>query len=180
MSRHSVDADTPMLMDDLSWVVLLDKCTHDWACAFEPVPSSLCLQACLCLRACAIKPVLSSLPVPSSLCHWACAIDRWCYRLWRSQWRMIMKMMMIPSSTRWKLEMTSVADEPNLFAAAISNRSHLSMAMRSSMTYDYTLCEVFESMDSIALRAQTDVGLFWRRTYTLLMMIRRGWEYTFG
>ena len=71
-----------------------------------------------------------------------------------------MKMMMIPSSTRWKLAMTSVVDEPNLFAAAISNQSHLSMAMRSSMTYDYTLCEVFESMDSIALRAQTDVGPF--------------------
>ena len=53
---------------------------------------------------------------------------------------MIMKMMMIPSSTRWKLEMTSVADEPNLFAAAISNRSHLSMAMRSSMTTRCVKC----------------------------------------
>ena len=46
---------------------------------------------------------------------------------------MIMKMMMISCSTRWKLEMTSVVDEPNVFAAAISNRSHLSMAMGSYM-----------------------------------------------
>jgi hypothetical protein len=53
---------------------------------------------------------------------------------------MIMKMMMIPSSTRWKLEMTSVADEPNLFAAAIFNRSHLSMAMGSSMTTRCVKC----------------------------------------
>ena len=70
-----------------------------------------------------------------------------------------MKMMMIPSSTRWKLEMTSVVDEPNVFVAATSNRSHLSMAMGRS-TNDYTLCEVFESMESMALRTQTDVGLF--------------------
>ena len=44
MSCNSVDADTPMLMDDLSWVVLSDICTHASslclrACAFEPVPS---------------------------------------------------------------------------------------------------------------------------------------------
>lgn len=40
---------------------------------------------------------------------------------------------MISCSTRWKLEMTIVVDEPNVFAAAISNRSHLSMAMGSYM-----------------------------------------------
>ena len=114
-----------------------------WACAFESVPSSLCL------RACAIEPV------PSSLCHRS-----------PTHLRMIMKMMMIPSSNRWKLEMTSVVDEPNVFVAATSNRSHLSMAMGRS-TNDYTLCEVFESMESMALRTQTDVGLFWWRTYTL-------------
>ena len=113
---------------------------------------------CPCHRACAYGPV------PSSLCHRS-----------PTQWRMIMKMMMIPSSTRWKLEMTSVVDEPNVLVAATSNRSHLSMAMGSS-TNDYTLCEVFESMESMALRAQTDVGLFWWRTYTLLMMTRHGWE----
>ena len=161
MSCHSVDADTPMLMNDLSWVVLLDICTHACAraivpvlraCAIEPVPSSLCL------RACAIEPV------PSSLCHRS-----------PTHLRMIMKMMMIPSSNRWKLEMTSVVDEPNVFVAATSNRSHLSMAMVRS-TNDYTLCEVFESMESMALRTQTDVGLFWWRTYTLLIMTRHGWE----
>ncbi len=70
-----------------------------------------------------------------------------------------MKMMMIPSSTRWKLEMTSVVDEPNVLVAATSNRSHLSMAMGSS-TNDYTLCEVVETMESMAILAQTDVGLF--------------------
>ena len=162
MYRHSVDADTAMLMDDLSWVVLLDTYTHACARVIVPVPTGLCHQACaiepMCLRACAIEPV------PSSLCHRS-----------PTQWRMIMKMMMIPSSTRWKLEMTSVVDEPNVLVAATSNRSHLSMAMGSS-TNDYTLCEVFESMESMALRAQTDVGLFWWRTYTLLMMTRHGWE----
>jgi hypothetical protein len=68
MSRHSVDADTPMLMDDLSWIVLLDKCTHDCACAIVPVPSSMCHCACassLCHQACAFEPV------PLSLCHWS-------------------------------------------------------------------------------------------------------------
>ena len=75
--------------------------------------------------------------------------------------------------------MTSVVDEQNVFVAATSNWSHLQMAMGSS-TNDYTLCEVFESMESMALRAQTDVGLFWQRTYALLMMTRRGWEYTFS
>ena len=55
--------------------------------------------------------------------------------------------------------MTSIVDEPNVFVAATSNRSHLQMALGSS-TNDYTLCEVFESMESMALRAQTDVGLF--------------------
>jgi len=119
MSRHSVDADTPMLMDDVSWIDLLDICTHHRACAIVPVPS---------------------IAVPSSLCLQACAIDRWCYRLRRSQWRMIMKMMMVPSSTRSELEMTSVVDEPNLFAVAISNRSHLSMAMGSSMTTRCVKC----------------------------------------
>ena len=147
MSCHSVDADTPMLMNDLSWVVLLDICTHACARAIVPV-----------LRACAIEPV------PSSLCHRS-----------PTHLRMIMKMMMIPSSNRWKLEMTSVVDEPNVFVAATSNRSHLSMAMVRS-TNDYTLCEVFESMESMALRTQTDVGLFWWRTYTLLIMTRHGWE----
>ena len=55
--------------------------------------------------------------------------------------------------------MTSIVDEPNVFVAATSNRSHLQMAMGSS-TNDYTLYEVFKSMESMALRAQTDVGLF--------------------
>ena len=54
--------------------------------------------------------------------------------------------------------MTSVVDEPNVFVAATSNRSHLQMAMGSS-TNDYTLCEVFESMEIMALRAQADVVL---------------------
>ena len=61
MYRHSDDADTAMLMDDLSWVVLLDTYTHELM--LVPVSS------CLCLRACAIEPV------PSSLCLWACAIE---------------------------------------------------------------------------------------------------------
>jgi len=131
----------------------------EWSCwiyalMLVPVPSSLCH------RACAIEPMIE--PVPSSLCHRACAFEpvpsSLCHRS-PTQWRMIMKMMMIPSSTRWKLEMTSVVDEPNVFVAATSNRSHLSMAMGRS-TNDYTLCEVFESMESMALRTQTDVGLF--------------------
>ena len=62
MYRHSVDADTAMLMDDLSWVVLLDTYTHACARVIVPVPTGLCHQAC------AIEPV------PSSLCHRACAI----------------------------------------------------------------------------------------------------------
>ena len=92
----------------------------------------MCHCACassLYHQACAFEPV------PLSLCHWSLMLF-----LRRSQWRMILKMMMIPSSTRWKLEMTSVVDEPNLFAAAISNRSHLSMAMGSSMTTRSVKC----------------------------------------
>ena len=53
MSCNSVDADTPMLMDDLSWVVLLDTYTHACARVIVPVPTGLCH------RACAIEPVPS-------------------------------------------------------------------------------------------------------------------------
>ena len=53
----------------------------------------------------------------------------------------------------------SILHEPNLDAAAIPDQaiiSHQSMAM-GLVRSDNTLCEVFESMQSIALRAQTDV-----------------------
>lgn len=58
-----------------------------------------------------------------------------------------------------KLVDMSIVIGPNWDAAAISNQaiiSHLSMAMGLRIS-DNTSCEVFESMQSIVLRAQTDV-----------------------
>ncbi len=61
--------------------------------------------------------------------------------------------------TRAQLASLSIVHELSLFLATISDRaiiSHLSMAL-GSITIDNTLCEVFESMDTMTLRAQADV-----------------------
>ena len=59
---------------------------------------------------------------------------------------------------RAQLASLSVVHEPSLLSAAMSSRasiSHLSMAVGST-TYNDESCEVFESMESMTLRAQAD------------------------